>query len=229
MHICYISEEYPPETGWGGVGSYTHEMAHALVGDGHRVTVISRAVNGENVTKDRGVEVHRISPTPRWDVVPILWRLNRIWPGFAWAAMLRLRSIHRQLPIDLVEAAEVRADGFFVSFMPGRPKLVTRLHTAQIFVDNLNKVQTQQTRPWDYWFEKKSISRANLLTAPSQAMVDLTRTWVACRADDTVVVPNPVDEEKFRPSAFERKNLVVYAGRLERRKGVDAIVQALPG
>lgn len=228
MHICYISQEYPPETGWGGVGSYTHEMAHALAGEGHRVTVISRAVDGENVTKDRGVEVHRISPTPSWDAVPILWRLNRIWPGFAWAAMRRLRSIHRQLPIDLVEAAEVRADGFFVSFMPGRPKLVTRLHTAQIFVDSLNKVQTQQTRPWDYWFEKKSISRANLLTAPSQAMVDLTRTWVPCRAADTVVVPNPVDEEKFRPSALERKNLVVYAGRLERRKGVDTIVQALP-
>src|SRR5258706_7696337 len=167
-------------------------MAHSLAAAGHRVIVISRAVNEESVTHAGGVEVHRISPAPSWGEVPILWRLNRVWPGFSWAAMLRLRSIHRQLPIDLVEAAEVRADGFFVSFMPGRPKLVTRLHTAQIFVDNLNKVQTQLTRPWDYWFEKKSISRANLLTSPSQAMVDLTRTWVACRVDDTVVVPNPV-------------------------------------
>ena len=204
-------------------------MAHALARAGHRVTVISRAVNGESVTYVGGVEIHRISPTARWDKVPILWRLNRVWPGFAWAAMLRLRSIQRQVPIDLVEAAEVRADGFFVSFMPGRPKLVTRLHTAQIFVDHLNKIQPQQTRRWDYWFEKKSISRANLLTAPSQAMVDLTRTWVPFRDADTLVVPNPVDEKKFRPSALERKNLVIYAGRLERRKGVDTIVQALPG
>ncbi len=30
LHICYISQEYPPETGWGGIGSYTYEMAHAL-------------------------------------------------------------------------------------------------------------------------------------------------------------------------------------------------------
>jgi glycogen(starch) synthase len=203
-------------------------MAHALAGAGHRVTVISRAVDGESVTSAGGVEVHRISPTPSWDKVPILWRLNRIWPGFAWAAMLRLRSIHSQLPIDLVEAAEVRADGFFVSFMPGRPKLVTRLHTAQIFVDRLNRIRTQQGRRWNYWFEKKSISRANLLTAPSQAMVDLTRTWVSFRDNETFVVPNPVDEKKFRPAAFERKNLVVYAGRLERRKGVDTIIEALP-
>ena len=227
LHICYISQEYPPETGWGGVGSYTHEMAHALAGDGHRVTVISRAVNGETVTRAEGVEVHRISPSPKWDNIPIFWRLNRIWPGFAWASMWRLRSIHRQRPIDLVEAAEVRADGFFVSFMPGRPKLVTRLHTAQIFSDRFSQIPSELLRPWNYWFEKKSILRANLLTAPSQAMVDLTRTWVPFREDNALVVPNPVDKKKFRPSALERKNLVVYVGRLERRKGLDTILRAL--
>jgi glycogen(starch) synthase len=204
-------------------------MAHALVEAGHRVTVISRAINGESFDREGGVEVHRISPRPTWDNIPIFWRLNRIWPGFAWAAMRRLRSIHRQQPVDLVEAAEVRADGFFVSFMPGRPKLVTRLHTAQIFVDRLNRVQPRQTRRWDYWFEKKSILRADLLTAPSQAVVDLTRTWVTLRDEGTFVVPNPVDKRKFRPPTLERKNVVVYAGRLERRKGVDTIVQALPG
>lgn len=201
-------------------------MAHALVGAGHRVTVISRSVNGGSVTDDRGVEVHRISPAPRWDNVPILWRLNRIWPGFAWAAMLRLRSVHRQQPIDLVEAAEVRADGFFVGFMPGRPKVVTRLHTAQIFVDRLNRIERSRRR--EYWLEKKSILRANLLTAPSRAMVDLTRTWVPFPDERTFVVPNPVDENKFCPSSVAKKDVVVYAGRLERRKGLDTIAQAIP-
>lgn len=228
MHICYISQEYPPETGWGGVGAYTYEMAHALAESGHRVTVISRAINGESFDRERGVEVHRISPRPTWDNIPIFWRLNRIWPGFAWAAMRRLRSIHRQQPVDLVEAAEVRADGFFVSFMPGRPRLITRLHTAQIFCDRLSQISSERLRPWEYWFEKKSISRANLLTAPSQAMLDLTRTWVPFPDDNAFVVPNPVDKKKFRPSALERKNLVVYVGRLERRKGLDTILRALP-
>ena len=203
-------------------------MAHALAEAGHRVTVISRAMNGESFAREGGVEVHRVPPSPTWDNIPIFWRLNRVWPGFAWAAMRRLRSIHHQQPIDLVEAAEVRADGFFVSFMPGRPRLVTRLHTAQIFVDRLNRIQPQQTRRCDYWFEKKSILRANMLTAPSQAVVDLTRTWIPLREEGTFVVPNPVDKEKFRPPTQERKNLVVYAGRLERRKGVSTIAGALP-
>ena len=172
-------------------------MAHALVGAGHRVTVISRSVNGGSVTDDRGVEVHRISPAPRWDNVPILWRLNRIWPGFAWAAMLRLRSVHRQDPVDLVEAAEVRADGFFVGFMPGRPRLVTRLHTAQIFVDRLNRIERSRRR--EYWLEKKSILRANLLTAPSRAMVDLTRTWVPSRMSGLLSYPTLWTKTSFAP------------------------------
>jgi glycosyltransferase involved in cell wall biosynthesis len=226
LHVCYISQEYPPDTGWGGVGAYTYEMAHALVEAGHRVTVISRAINGESVKRENGIEVHRVLPRPSWNV-PVFWRLNRIWPGFAWAAMGRLRSINDQSPIDLVEAAEVRADGFFVAFMPGRPKLVTRLHTAQIFVDRLNKINSHRNR-WNYWFEKKSIMRANLLTAPSNAVIDLTRTWLRLRDQKPLVIPNPVDEKKFRPSESPRKSLIVYSGRLERRKGVHVIAEAIP-
>src|ERR1051325_3554092 len=96
MHICYISQEYPPETGWGGIGSYTYEMAHALARLGHRVSVVSRAVHEESVRTSEGVELHRVSPSPRWDSMPGLWRLNRIWPGFAWAAMRRIRKINRE-------------------------------------------------------------------------------------------------------------------------------------
>ena len=203
-------------------------MAHALAGDGHRVVVISRASNTESVTNDGSVEVHRVSPSPTWDNIPILWRLNRIWPGFAWAAMRRLRSIHRQRPIDLVEAAEIRADGFFVSFMPGRPKLVTRLHTAQIFVDHFNRMQVPQTRRWDYWLEKKSIMRANLITAPSQAILDLTSSWVPLRNMPTCVIPNAVNERRFRTANLERRDSVLFVGRLEWNKGMAAIARAMP-
>src|SRR5919206_2551969 len=139
LHVCYISQEYPPETGWGGIGSYTYEMSHGLAGLGHRVTVISRAVDKETFTNDNGIAIHRVNPSPEWDSLPLLWRMNRVWPGFAWAAMLKLRAIHREHPIDIVEAAEGRADAFFVSYLMRRPKLVTRLHTARIFIDQFNE------------------------------------------------------------------------------------------
>lgn len=228
LHVCYISQEYPPETGWGGVGAYTYEIAHALADAGNRVTVITRAVNGETVTSERGIEVHRISPRPTWDNIPFFWRLNRVWPGFAWSAMLRLRQVHRRNRIDVIEAAEVRADGFFVSLMPRRPKLITRLHTAQIFVDRFNSVPAERVRPWNYWFEKSAIRRANLVTAPSKAVLNLTRKWLALEEQKTLVIPNPINQTSFAPSDSLPKNIVLYAGRLERNKGAEAIMQAMP-
>lgn len=203
-------------------------MAHALAGAGHRVTVISRAVNGESITNGDGVEVHRVAPAPEWDSVPVFWRLNRVWPGFAWAAMRRVRSIQRKHPIDIVEAAEGRADGFFVSYMPGRPTLVTRLHTARIFIDQFNGLGAKQGGYREYWIEKQSISRANLVTAPSRAVIDLTRTWLPLSEKTTLVVPNPIDQKNFPPSTAIRNGTVLYAGRLERNKGAETIKEAIP-
>jgi glycosyltransferase involved in cell wall biosynthesis len=228
LHICYISQEYPPETGWGGIGSYTYEMAHGLAALGHRVTIISRAVDKETFAEDNGIEIYRVLPKPNWDSVPLAWRMNRIWPGFAWAAMLKLRAIHRENRIDIVEAAEGRADAFFVSYLPRRPKLVTRLHTARIFIDRLNGNGHRAGAAQDYWLEKQSIRRADIVTAPSKAVVDLTRDWLPLRTRDLFIVPNPLDETKFQPAASERKDLVVYSGRLERRKGVHVIAAAIP-
>lgn len=226
LHICYISQEYPPETGWGGIGSYTYEMAHAIAGAGHRVTVISRAVNAEGVTTGDGVEVHRVAPSPAWDAVPALWRLNHVWPGFAWAAMRRIRNIHREHPIDIVEAAEGRADSFFSGLIPGGPKVLVRLHTARVFVDRINKVPSLAASRREYWLEKKAIAQASIVTAPSRAVIDLTQTWM--KLTNAVVIPNPVDTHKFSPGTKTRRPTVLFVGRLERNKGVETIASIIP-
>ena len=227
LHICFLSQEYPPDTGWGGIGSYTYEMAHGLVQAGQRVTVITRAVDREQVLDDAGVAVHRVLPAPDWSRVRGLWRLNRIWPGFAWAAMLRLRSVHAQTRVDLVEAAEDRADSFFVPWLRRRPRLIVRLHTAWIFVDRLNEIVPDRKKRFIYWQERQAILGADGLTAPSQAVVDLTRSWLSLRQRDVAVVPNPINTLTFAPTMEHRGADILFAGRLERRKGVATLSQML--
>ena len=41
MNILFLSKEYPPETGWGGIGTYVYNIAHALSDKGHSVHVIT--------------------------------------------------------------------------------------------------------------------------------------------------------------------------------------------
>ncbi|MBK9713250.1 MAG: glycosyltransferase family 4 protein [Kouleothrix sp.] len=228
LHICFISQEYPPDTGWGGIGSYTYEMAHGLVQAGHRATVIARAVGQERVLNDAGVEVHRLLPAPDWNRLRGAWRMNKIWPGFAWAAMRRVRQIHARTPVDVVEAAECRGDGVFLPWIRRHPALITRLHTAWIFVDRMNLIQPDRKKRLTYYLERQAIEHATAITSPSQAMVELTNTWLSLGEKDINIVPNPVNCGTFSPGSAPRKQEVLFVGRLERRKGVEMLVRALP-
>jgi glycosyltransferase involved in cell wall biosynthesis len=227
LHVCFVSHEYPPETGWGGIGSYTYEMAHGLVRAGHRVTVISSAERREQVLDDGGVTVHRVLAAPDLASARGLWRLQGVWPGFAWSAMRRFREIQARSKIDLIEAPEGRADGVFIAQLRRRPPLVVRLHTAWIFVDRLNDVHPDRKKKLVYALEKRTIRRADALTAPSNAMVRLTSTWVK---DDSqaFVVPNPVDTNAFKAGGRRSPDEILFAGRLEQRKGLPALVAAVP-
>lgn len=231
LHVCFLSQEYPPETGWGGIGAYTHELAHGLARAGQKVTVISLAERGDDtVTQADGVEVHRIRRGPNWERVRGLWRINRVWPGFAWSALRRLRRVHRQFPVDIVEAAECLADSLFAPLLgPRRPALVVRLHTPWIMIDRLNGITPDAKKRLIYWQEARAIRSADLVTAPSQAVVDLTQTWVPLRRRVVQVIPNPVNVRLYSPAGAQLHTPeVLIVGRLEQNKGVALLAQSMP-
>jgi hypothetical protein len=65
MNICVVSQEYPPETPWGGIGTQSRNKAIALARLGHNVHVLSRAADqGPEMQTacDEGVIVHRMQP-----------------------------------------------------------------------------------------------------------------------------------------------------------------------
>ena len=227
MHICFVSQEYPPETGWGGIGAYTYEMARGLAGAGHSVTVISLAVTEETIQTVGGVVVHRILPQPDISSMRLIWRLNRYWPGFAWAALQRVRQVHAKQKIDLIEAAENRADGFFISFAANIPPVMVRLHTAWIFVDQGDGLPANLRQRFLYWLEKRVILRANAVSSPSEAMAVRTRAWVHRPGAGVSIVPNPIDTRAYTPGTEARGRDVVFIGRLQRRK-LAPLEQALP-
>ena len=56
MNICVVSREYLPETGWGGIGTYTYNLAHALTELGNGVHVIAQVVVTARDYLDEGVQ-----------------------------------------------------------------------------------------------------------------------------------------------------------------------------
>jgi glycosyltransferase involved in cell wall biosynthesis len=203
-------------------------MAHGLTAAGQQVSVISLAEKQETVTQQGKVEVHRIRPRPEWNRWRGLWRLSRVWPGFAWAAARRLREIHAGRPVDVVEAAEARADSLLIPLLPRGPRAIVRLHTAWVFVDRLNGVIPDRRKRFVYWQEARAIRGADAVTAPSQAIVDLTATWVPFGRRTVPVVPNPVNTSTYSPNGAARTPEVLVVGRLEQRKGAALLADVMP-
>ncbi|MDH5506004.1 MAG: glycosyltransferase family 4 protein [Anaerolineae bacterium] len=240
LHICFISREYPPETGWGGIGSYTYEMAHALAQAGQRVSVITLATGDQYVQQDGQVAVHRVAPYPDLGKKRVLWRLSRVWPGFSLAALRRLRLIHGKFPVDIVEASEIYGDSLLISVFQkiwfNTIKIVVRLHVARIFIDQINSNPVTLVKRVVYRLERQAILKADGITAPSRAMLAKTNEWAPLSGKLALVVPNPIDTEQFAPGDGMRNGEILFVGRLERNKGVGMlskvigqVLQAVPG
>ncbi|MCL4486517.1 MAG: glycosyltransferase family 4 protein [Chloroflexi bacterium] len=241
MHIALANQWYPPESGWGGVAMYNQAVARALCALGHQVTVISSRADANipaECVRD-GVRVRRllVRDAYRWRRLPGLGRFTRPAQQLVYARRVdrALRELHREQPIDLVEFAEINAEGFFYARSPAIP-VVVRCHTPT-FV--LRRYYDRREMRYDTnilsWCEKDLIRRAHALTAPSQDMARTIATECRLPVENITVIPNALSISDF-DSTFERSNAktlrrpltILHVGRLERVKGATVLVQAIP-
>ena len=126
MNICLLSREYPPETLWGGIGSYTHRLAEGLVKAGQSVYVITLSLNQERVYEANGVIVHRI---PLISKYPFKFGLHEFGTRLEYSELIskKVGELHSKIGIDVVESPNFYAEGF--SSLSRKIPFVTRVHT----------------------------------------------------------------------------------------------------
>ncbi|MBN1578632.1 MAG: glycosyltransferase family 4 protein [Chitinispirillaceae bacterium] len=234
INILYISGEYPPETGYGGIGTYTKYIAEGLAARGHSVSVIARSIRDEeSIEFHGGVVVHRIAPLPyplpthryayllrRFCTRHFSHSLNRLAWGMAVGRKIDrlLNSNHR---FDIIETPECGAEGLFVSPRMGKRRII-RLHTPWEMIRRLDTLR----EPWGDrlllpLLEKHAAKRADGVSAPSQAIADIMKKRWHLRK--VTVIPNPLPTASFEPTVGR---LWIYTGRIERRKGVHHLIAA---
>src|SRR5438445_107521 len=116
MNVCLVSQEYPPETARGGIGTQTWNKARSLSRLGHSVHVLTCAgAEGPNLRTDSccGVTVHRMQPPDQEPgrQFPV-YSAPAYWLGYSWTV---LRQMHNLMPVatfDVIDFAEYGAEGF---------------------------------------------------------------------------------------------------------------------
>jgi glycosyltransferase involved in cell wall biosynthesis len=241
MRIGLVSYEYPPQSGLGGVGTYTFRLAGALGRAGHEVVVLAGPTEEADIEQPN-VTIHRIPARyePPLDVRAfrfLYWRIFAtlmdkahplVWHWMRWnmAAPDALAEIHRRTPLDVIEAPEHAANGLFV----GRTKrwpMVVRIHGPWDLFFGINKTDGLAMNRMLAYLERKSTSCAQVVTTPSRTMsAFIHRKWKLPRRPE--VVPNfmdvPADAAPLPDPRGPQR--IVCAGRLERFKGQDVLVKA---
>lgn len=246
MRICLISREYPPDTGWGGIGAYTFQHARALKEAGHDVEVISLCK--KEVTDEPrgplGVDADA-SAVPVYRAVwgSLLQELSTVWISVPYshfvlksclAVWRKFLERHSEKPFDIVEAPEHLAEALFPALTRICPLLV-RLHTphSKFIVEKYHNLNASFDQELVAILERTAMLEADVLSSPSKDLAEYVASDTAVKLDDIVIVHNPVDCKRFTPEgekaiAPDGRITVFFAGRLEERKGVHYLIEAVP-
>ena len=90
---------------------------------------------------------------------------------------------------------------------------------------------------WHLWVDRATRRFVDRFFCVSQAVADHTRREIGLADDRVVVIPNGVDYEHFASASpadltqlglTSGRRAVTYVGRLERQKGVDALIEHSP-
>ena len=234
MKIALLSFEYPHETGYGGIGTYTWYHARALVKLGHEVHVLAGATQSTPLRTEEhdGVRVFRFRSdgrAMRWlqqlNKLRWWWAKNRFENGLSMYHALR--ALTRSHEYDVIEMPECGAEGLLINNLM-RGTTVVKFHSPARLIMPYYDVSRADMELCSF-VEQLGMHRASAFSACSQFMARDARDKLGIRRPIRVV-PNGIDlglfdnaqqvdiREKF---GLPRDRLIIlFSGRMERRKGI---------
>lgn len=240
MKIAYISYEYPPETGGGGIGTFLHNQIPLLARKCERVVIFCGTKNKEAFWENNWV--FRIPCNHLRD-----YNIN----------VLRYFSVlHQEIKFDLIEGTDFLGWGLEIKKAFPKIPLVVRLHTPLYLIDTL------QHKPLNYFqklrFILGALKRFQSPKFPREInSLKYNEEFEILKLADAIIAPSKSIREKLIslnmlnqlvpyqiiPFGFETSSEVVkveakneifsnlkiiFIGRLEKRKGILELANAIP-
>jgi len=234
MKIALISFEYPSETGFGGIGTYTWYQARALVKLGHEVHVLAGATKPTQLRSEEhdGVRVYRFRSDgylmhclQRLDKLKLWWTKNRLENALC---MYRgLEVLLREHHYDLVEMPECGAEGLLINHLT-RVRTLIKFHSpARLIMHYYDVLRTDIVLC--SFLEQLGMRRAMAFSSCSRFLAEEVREKLGITSPIRVI-PNGIDLDLFDTTQqvnFRRqfdlscdRLVIFFSGRMEPRKGI---------
>lgn len=229
MRIGLVSQEYPPETAKGGIGTQTHLKARGLAALGHRVRVISRSPDSSRTERtDGAVRIIHVPST----TLPIYTELAD-WLAYSQRVAEEIAAQHAIEAFDILDFPEWACEGYFHLLNQSewnRIPSVIHLHGPLVMLgrtlgwpdpaSEFFRIGTQM--------EATALRLADAVFSSSDCSAD----WCAREYGlDRARMPRlhtGIDTSLFRPLPVPKASspTVLFVGKLVRNKGVGVLTDA---
>ncbi|WP_370479381.1 glycosyltransferase family 4 protein [Tamlana flava] len=208
MNIAFLTPEYPhPKTGKsGGIGTSIFNLANALVGLGHDISIFVYGQECDDYFIDENIHFYKIKNIKVKGLSLILTqkKVERL-----------LNSLYESGKIELVEAPDWTG---FTAFVNLKCPLVIRENGSDTYFCHLEQ------RPVKFknkFLERRALVRADGIISVSAFTGKLTNTLFGLKRDFRVI-PNSIDTSLFGAKNIEtsEEQTILYFGTLIRKKGL---------
>jgi len=236
MRIAFLTHQWPGIR-MGGIGTCVRQTAAAMAQAGHDVHVFTFGIPPElRAATPEGVRLHEVAGlAERTHVgalsVELAAAVNAGGEGvyrlaLGWLLCGALLAEHRERPFDVVEAPEV--EGLALPLLTSstlNAPVITHLHCCTAIAQATNGVAIGEAEHLINALEFAAIQLADAVCAPTRAVVGATERFTPVASP--VIIPHPFVTEDAEFVAPPANGPMLFVGRIERLKGVEAIAQAL--
>ena len=235
----------------GGIGTYCTLVAEELVARDHEVTIVTKHVTGApKLTRQGGLTVYRLEAINEKDGKPLdlspdqfsreMNNVRHYCGVFAREVWRNLPLFHKKHQFDLILSQDIEAPMWMVqdqvllfNELADIP-IVIFVHSphrdCSIYNDDTLYDRHEYHR---YLYETHSMALADHLLFASDYMRKGLQNSLQCEEEKTSViqyplgtVPDPYPFDKRVGTGTSTEKLIVYAGRIEMRKGIEQLIRA---
>jgi len=218
MKILMLNYEYPPIG--GGASPVTEELSEKLSSLGHQIDIITMHYNGlEKFIRQKNIEIHRVSCIrQKKETSNFVEMLTYIFSGF-----FKSRELIKKKKYDIVHCHFIIPTGIIAYFLKkeyGINYIITS-HGSDVPGYNPDRFQFLHKLLKPIW--KIVVNNASYITTPSDRLKNLITKNTSKK--EIIKIHNGINYQKI--NLGKKEKIILYAGRLFKRKGVQHLIQAM--